>query len=374
MIITDFARRLLTWQHAHGRHQLPWQGDSDPYPIWLSEIMLQQTRVESVIPYFERFISRFPDVRSLANASQEEVMSLWSGLGYYARARNLHHCARLVVSTHGGQFPRSAAALASLPGIGRSTAAAIAAFAFGERAAILDGNVKRVLCRLFAIEGHPGQRAVEQQLWTLAESLLPNAQLGRYTQAQMDLGALICTRSRPACERCPFRDDCQAFAQGRTGELPAPRPRKTLPNRQARYAVIRRGEQVLVEHRPPSGIWGGLLGLPELPATVDTPARWLAQHFGLHCNAVIPLPGLRHLFTHFSLDVEPLLFDIELDATFPRSGEASWRWLALAELDQAALPTPVRRILGSLPSRSQHQESQEPQETQPRSSPQGRMS
>lgn len=353
MIITDFASRLLAWQQVHGRHQLPWQGSKDPYPVWLSEIMLQQTRVDSVIPYFERFIERFPDVRRLASAHQEEVMALWSGLGYYARARNLHRCAQLIVSSHGGEFPRSAATLATLPGIGRSTAAAIAAFAFGERAAILDGNVKRVLCRLFAIDGHPGQRAVEQQLWTLAESLLPAAELGRYTQAQMDLGALVCTRARPACGRCPFQHDCRALAQGRTGELPTPRPRKALPNRHARYAVIRQGGQVVVEARPPSGIWGGLLSLPELPATASpliTPAQWLEQHFGLHCPTAVPLPGLRHLFTHFSLELEPLLFDIGADAAPSRCGEASWRWLRLDQLAEAALPTPIRHILAALPA------------------------
>lgn len=224
-----FAARLLNWQRTHGRHDLPWQASREPYRIWLSEIMLQQTQVETVIPYYLRFLQRFPDLPALAAASLEDVLALWSGLGYYARARNLHRAAREVRDQHDGQFPRTAAEIANLPGIGRSTAAAIAAFAHGERAAILDGNVKRVLCRVFGVEGFPGSAAVDRELWALAERLLPEAEIGRYIQAQMDLGATVCTRSRPACGRCPFAADCIAQRSGRIAELPTPRPRKAVP-------------------------------------------------------------------------------------------------------------------------------------------------
>ncbi len=233
--MSDFADRLIAWQRHNGRHDLPWQGGHDPYRIWLSEIMLQQTQVDTVIPYYQRFLARFPDVASLAAAPVEDVMALWSGLGYYARARNLHRAACTIVEAHGGAFPRSAAEIAGLPGIGRSTAAAIAAFAYGERAAILDGNVKRVLCRIFGVEGFPGEKAVENRLWALAESLLPEHEVGRYIQAQMDLGATLCTRGKPACSRCPFADDCVARRENRVAELPTPRPKKVV--RAARYAL-----------------------------------------------------------------------------------------------------------------------------------------
>lgn len=196
--MSEFATRLTAWQREHGRHDLPWQGGTDPYRIWLSEIMLQQTQVETVIPYYQRFLARFPDVAALAAAPVEDVMTLWSGLGYYARARNLHRAAQRIMSDHGGRFPTTAAEISTLPGVGRSTAAAIAAFAFGERGAILDGNVKRVLSRIFGVDGFPGEKAVENRLWTLAESLLPERDIGRYIQAQMDLGATLCTRARPA--------------------------------------------------------------------------------------------------------------------------------------------------------------------------------
>ncbi|HRP65361.1 MAG TPA: A/G-specific adenine glycosylase [Thauera sp.] len=353
--MSDLARRLIAWQRDHGRHDLPWQGGTDPYRIWLSEIMLQQTQVETVIPYYQRFLARFPDVAALAAAPVEDVMALWSGLGYYARARNLHRAAQCIVDTHGGIFPRTAAEIATLPGVGRSTAAAIAAFAHGERAAILDGNVKRVLCRLFGVEGFPGAKAVENQLWALAESLLPEREVGRYIQAQMDLGATLCTRARPACGRCPFHDDCVARRDGRIAELPAARPRKAVPRRSARYAVIVREREVLLERRPPSGIWGGLLALPELPPEVEDAARWAGARFGLSCAPAARLTPLSHTFTHFVLDMQPLLLQVDGG---PGSGgrpgahrvaEADdAHWQPLHALDAAALPTPVRRILGAL--------------------------
>jgi len=346
----EFAARLTDWHRRHGRHDLPWQrrpGEApDPYRIWLSEIMLQQTQVDTVIPYYARFLARFPDLASLAAAPIDDVLALWSGLGYYARARNLHRAARIVVDLHDGRFPRRVDDIAALPGVGRSTAAAIAAFAFGERAAILDGNVKRVLCRAFGIDGFPGERAVEKRLWALADALLPASAVDTYIQAQMDLGATVCTRGRPACERCPLVEVCVARAEDRIAELPAARPRKPVPQRRVRVAVIRRDGQVLLERRPPAGIWGGLLSLPEIPEAEVDAARWVAARFGVASRDGVELAPLQHAFTHFRLEIAPLRFDV------PAAGgcvaDAEHRWVALAELDAAGLPTPVRRILGAL--------------------------
>jgi len=240
--MSQFAEAIIAWQRTHGRHDLPWQRTRDPYAIWLSEIMLQQTQVATVIPYYRRFRERFPDISSLAQADINEVLRLWSGLGYYSRARNLHAAAKQIVERHGGVFPRRLADIEALPGIGRSTAAAIAGFAYGARAAILDGNVKRVLARHFAVEGYPGERAVEQKLWALAESLLPARDIEAYIQGSMDLGATICLSKRPHCNRCPVASTCAAYAQNRVHELPTPRPRKTLPTRETHMAVLLHGD------------------------------------------------------------------------------------------------------------------------------------
>ena len=247
---------------------------------------------------------------------------------------------------HGGAFPRSAAAIAGLPGVGRSTAAAIAAFAWGERVAILDGNVKRVLCRVFGIEGFPGDKAVETRLWTLAASLLPEHGIGRYIQAQMDLGATLCTRARPACARCPFHDDCVARRDGRVAELPAARPKKEVPRRGARCAVIVHQGAVLLERRPPAGIWGGLLALPELPAEADDAQAWSARRFGLATAAPQPLAPLTHAFTHFVLELQPLL--LHAHSIHGLADDGALCWLPLGAHAEAALPTPVRRILDEL--------------------------
>ncbi|MDR2688373.1 MAG: A/G-specific adenine glycosylase [Azoarcus sp.] len=344
--MTAFAPRLIAWQAAHGRHGLPWQASRDPYRIWLSEVMLQQTQVATVTPYYIRFLARFPDVAALAAAPLEDVMALWSGLGYYARARNLHRAARQVMEKHGGRFPAARAELAELPGIGRSTAAAIAAFANQERAAILDGNVKRVLCRVFGIEGPPGEKATETRLWALAESLLPDdgKDIGAYIQAQMDLGATLCTRGHPQCAACPLADECVARREGRVAELPTPRPRKILPRRRQRFAVLMLDDKVLLERRPPVGLWGGLLGLLEIPPDVGI-ARW-AERFGLDCGQPELLPALTHTFTHFILELES--WRIPLRA-FPRMlAEPTHEWLALDRIESAALPTAVRKILTAL--------------------------
>lgn len=344
--MSNFATRLIAWQRRHGRHGLPWQGCRDPYRVWLAEVMLQQTQVATARGYYERFLSRFPDLESLASAELGDVLTLWSGLGYYARARNLHACARKLMQAHGGVFPASAAALARLPGIGRSTAAAIAAFCFDERAPILDGNVRRVLARHFGIEGFPGQAAVERQLWALAQTLLPAraADMGRYTQALMDLGATCCTRSAPRCAECPLRSRCVARRTGRTSELPTPAPARAVARRRAHWLLVVGGEAVLLESRPPKGLWGGLLALPSFAS-----ARALeraAQPFA----AGQPLrrwPARRHAFTHFTLEFTPHW----VEAAAMPACEPGWQWLPLAALERAPLPTPVRTLLLELRDR-----------------------
>jgi A/G-specific adenine glycosylase len=270
-------------------------------------------------------------------------MALWSGLGYYARARNLHACAQAVVERHGGQFPRDPAVIAELPGIGRSTANAIADFCFAARAPILDGNVKRVLCRCFGMEGFPGAPAVEKRLWQLADELLPTRDVGTYIQAQMDLGATICTRTKPRCGECPLAEQCVALREGRTGELPQAKPRRALPERETTLLVLRHGTSVLMEQRPPQGIWGGLLSLPELPEGAD--AAHHAESFGCRVLSVMPLAPLTHTFTHFRLTMKPLLIDAE---PLLHAAEASLRWLDLGGIESAALPAPVRELLKSL--------------------------
>jgi A/G-specific adenine glycosylase len=345
---SDFAGRVIRWQRAHGRHGLPWQGTRDAFRIWLSEIMLQQTQVSTVIPYYERFLGRFPEVTALAAASADDVMSLWSGLGYYARARNLHRAAREVVERFGGVFPTSFDDLASLPGVGRSTAGAIAAFASGERRAILDGNVRRVLARHAGIAGDPGGAEVLAQLWQAAESRLPGKGIEGYTQGMMDLGADVCTVRKPACPLCPVSADCIARLEDRVEELPGKRVR--APRRRKRIAMlvaISRGE-VLLQKRPPTGIWGGLWSLPEADAAAD-PARAI-RDWGITPTQVSPLEPFEHAFTHFTLEVAPYRIDVR--ASKPIAAEKGATWLPLSELQGAALPSPVRKLLRSIAAAS----------------------
>ena len=298
-MIEGFAATLLSWYDQHGRKDLPWHKSADPYQIWLSEVMLQQTQVKTVIPYFEKFLARFPTVVALANAQEDEVLHLWSGLGYYARARNLHHAAKQVLNEFSGKVPRQQAELESLKGIGRSTAAAIRAQAFGESAAILDGNVKRVLARLVAEEEWPGKPSAETRLWQLSESLLPESRIRDYTQAIMDLGALVCKRSNPGCQSCPFQTTCKAFRQQRVNELPARKPKKAMPVRQITFLILLNPEQeVLLEKRPPVGIWGGLWSFPE--ATTDSVQDRLAEFNVLDATAT-KLDSGQHVFSHFRL-------------------------------------------------------------------------
>jgi A/G-specific adenine glycosylase len=343
--VKAFSRRLIEWQKAHGRHDLPWQGTRDPYRLWLSEIMLQQTQVATVIPYYERFLARFPDILSLARADDGEVMRLWSGLGYYARARNLHGAARQVADMHGGHFPLSIEAVSALPGIGRSTAAAIVAFATGEAHAILDGNVKRVLARHAGIEGGVDRAPVIARLWSEAEARLPKRDVEAYTQALMDLGATLCTRTEPACDRCPVRADCVARREGRVDELPGRKAARAARERVATWLVVLAGDAVLVEMRPSPGIWGGLWSLPECEGRAD-PREALATR-GLATGEPRALPVVTHPFTHFTLQATPWLAKARSRAVLPADRES--RWLALAEAPEAALPAPVKRLLAALP-------------------------
>ena len=338
MTAPSFGSRIVRWQAAHGRHDLPWQASRDPYRIWVSEIMLQQTQVAAVIPYFERFMARFPTVEALARAEAGEVMSLWSGLGYYARARNLHRAARAVAES-GGAFPTRFEALVALPGIGRSTAAAISAFAAGERRAILDGNVRRVLARHAGEAADPSSAKGLARLWSLAEARLPSRAIEAYTQGLMDLGATVCTARNPACGRCPVATDCIARREERWHELPGKRRKAARARRSvAMLLVIDRGE-VLLEKRPASGIWGGLWSLPEAPDAESVPAA--ARAWGLAPRRIEALEAFEHAFTHFTLAVTPW----RIHAPRPRRAPANGVWLALAEIEGAALPSPVRKLL-----------------------------
>jgi len=332
-----FADRLLAWWQENGRHDLPWQHPREAYRVWVSEIMLQQTQVETVIGYFDRFVQRFPDLQSLAEAELDDVLALWSGLGYYARARNLHAAARQVRENFGGALPADPDALCQLPGIGRSTAAAIVAQAFDRRAVILDGNVKRVLARHAGVSGWPGAPAVERELWREADRRTPDERAADYTQAIMDLGATVCRRSSPACYACPVAADCVAVARNLQHELPTPRPKRELPERASRFLIARdEANRVLLVRRPPSGVWGGLWCLPE------------AGEIEFEAVETLPAPrGLRHVFTHFALH---MTFDhARVDKTPAHVGEgASLEWFALDRALAAGLPQPVRKVLSTL--------------------------
>jgi A/G-specific adenine glycosylase len=348
-----FSAAIIEWQQQHGRHALPWQNTSDAYRIWLSEIMLQQTQVAAVIPYYQRFLLRFPDVAALAAAPAEDVMAHWSGLGYYSRARNLHRCAQRVLQEYGGKFPCEPALLAELPGIGRSTAAAIAAFSCGARAAILDGNVKRVFARVFGIDGYPGTKPVEALMWRRAVALLPAQNIQAYTQGLMDLGATLCSRSKPSCERCPLQARCVALASGRVAELPQRKPASVRPEKRLAMLVVLDRDQVLLLQRPDSGIWGGLLSLPELdPALLAPLAAQPHQPHPAFSQALAPfgsiadcepLPPFSHGFTHFKLQVAP--YRIGLKKRHAMVGQLPHVWYPTDQLAQAPLPAPVKKLL-----------------------------
>jgi A/G-specific adenine glycosylase len=339
--MTGFARRIVDWQRTHGRHDLPWQRTRDAYRIWVAEIMLQQTQVATVIPYYDRFLAAFPDVSALARADEDAVLARWSGLGYYRRARHMHAAAREVVDRHGGTFPRDAAMLAALPGIGPSTAAAIAAFASGERGAILDGNVKRVLARHRGIDGDPASPAVEAALWALARRLVPREAIEAYTQGMMDLGATLCTRTKPRCGECPVARDCVARREGRTGDLPWKRSRRALPHREVQLVWAELAGDVLLERRPSTGVWGRLWSLPEIDVDAD-PVAALSERYGIGARLLERLAPVDHAFTHYALTMHPS----RLAAKASRAAlPAECMWIARADLAGAALPAPIRKLL-----------------------------
>ncbi len=382
----SFSSRLIAWQRTHGRHDLPWQG-ANAYHVWLSEIMLQQTQVATVIPYYQRFTASFPTIAALAAASEEQVLAHWSGLGYYARGRNLHRAAQIIVEKYHGEFPREFEQIVELPGIGRSTAAAICALAYHEHRAILDGNVKRVLARYCGIAGWASDKKVETQLWQQAEVLLPppcrgrvgegvemlptstpilvapslrspslkggrdlsaanerigiNNDIASYIQAQMDLGATLCTRSKPKCGECPVHSDCLAFQSGRVSELPTPRPRKAMPERHTTFLLLMHGNDILLEKRPGSGIWGGLWCPPQFDDE-DAAREWFVQN-GMTASDGERLETFTHTFTHFKLHITPLM--IQLARKPLHAAQLGSVWLDVEEALGAAIPTPVRRML-----------------------------
>jgi A/G-specific adenine glycosylase len=344
----QFTQRLLDWYTAHGRHHLPWQMNPTPYRVWVSEIMLQQTQVATVIPYFERFTLRFPDVNSLASAPLDEVLHLWTGLGYYARARNLHRCAQIVAAHYGGEFPLQIEALIQLPGIGRSTAGAILALACSQRQPILDGNAKRALARVFGIDGDPTSTIVNTALWAQADACTPSSRVAEYTQAIMDLGATVCTRSRPACAKCPMKDGCVAALQGRQAELPGKKRKAKRASRETTLLIARSGSNgstaVLLERRPASGVWGGLWSPPQFKSVQDA-LLWCRKELG---DAGEPqmLPPIDHAFTHFDLRLNPLQVLCRPHATV-RDGDDRL-WYPLDAPPRIGLPQPIRELLTRL--------------------------
>ncbi|MBT8130233.1 MAG: A/G-specific adenine glycosylase [Gammaproteobacteria bacterium] len=345
MRAASFSTRVLAWFDVHGRHDLPWQQRRTPYRVWIAEIMLQQTQVGTVIPYYLRFIKTFPGLDTLASASLDHVLEHWSGLGYYSRARNLHKAARIIASEHGGVFPQEIEQLVALPGIGQSTAAAILAQALDQRHAILDGNVKRVLCRHHAIEGWPGKTGVMKQLWKLAEQHTPDERVADYTQAIMDLGATLCKRSSPRCEHCPLIADCVAYRHQSVQRYPSPRPKKILPVKAARLLLVTDSAsgKLLLEKRPPSGIWGGLWSLPE--AGVDEEiAQLCRRRWGLKVLNNEDCDAFRHTFSHYHFQITPCRVQVQLEPAAVQE-PANIIWCSAGDATRRALAAPVARII-----------------------------
>lgn len=343
----DFARRVLHWHRRAGRRDLPWQRDTTPYRVWVSEIMLQQTRVATVIPYYERFMDRFPSLPALATASLDEVLHHWSGLGYYARGRHLHRAAGQIMEQHSGRFPEDLESLMALPGVGRSTAGAVLSLACGQRHPILDGNVKRVLTRCFGIAGWPGTSAVQKRLWQLSDQLTPKRDAGPYNQAMMDIGAGLCTRRRPACDDCPLMSRCAAFREGDPERYPTPKPRKRLPVRSVRMLLLRGAPgRLLLERRPPTGIWGGLWSLPECSLESD-PLAWSRERLGLEARPLAEWAPLRHTFSHYHLDIHPVEMQVENSAKCVMEGDRRV-WYNTACPDRRGLPAPVEKMIQRL--------------------------
>ena len=341
------APLLLDWWTRHGRRNLPWQRDPTPYRVWISEIMLQQTQVATVERYYDRFLAAFPDVTALAAAEQDAVLHLWSGLGYYARARNLHRAARIIVDEHGGELPASIEALQALPGIGRSTAGAILALALDRSYPILDGNAKRVLARFFGVDGWPGSSPVNRRLWELAEACTPGERAAQFTQAVMDLGSTVCTRRSPGCAGCPLRQHCVAHGSKRTADIPAARPKRVRPQKKTVFVVMRRGDgSVLLRKRPDEGVWGGLWCFPETSG-VDSVAQWCLRHAGRPPERLDVRPALHHSFTHFDLEMTPVEAFVAKPDNLAMDDDRSL-WYKLDEPSVVGLARPVSRLLESL--------------------------
>jgi len=344
----EFGRRVLQWFDAHGRKQLPWQQNPTPYRVWISEIMLQQTQVATVVPYYRRFIERFPDVQALAEADLDEVLSLWAGLGYYARARNLHQAARILRDHYSGEMPLDLALVQALPGIGRSTAGAILALSAGQRQPILDGNIKRLLARFAAVAGWPGQAAVLARLWEWAEYYTPAERVADYTQAMMDLGALVCTPRRPNCPLCPLAMGCIAHAQNCETEFPGVKPRRDLPVRTTRLLLMRSAMgEILLERRPPVGIWGGLWSFPECPLEADV-VDWCRQQLGLRVTVEPPWQNLRHTFSHFHLDITPVPVIAQPECAEAVLEGGRFVWYKTQDSQRLGMAAPIRLLLTAL--------------------------
>ena len=337
----QFARRVLNWFDKHGRKELPWQQGKTPYRVWVSEIMLQQTQVSTVIGYFDRFMKRFPDIKTLAHAPQDEVLHLWTGLGYYARARNLHRAAQQVLTEFNGEFPKQHDLIQTLPGIGRSTAAAICAICYGHREAILDGNVKRVLARFFGIAGWPGESKVAEKLWHAAESILPKTRLPDYTQAMMDIGATLCTRTKPGCTDCPLAQACVAYAKEAIATYPGKKKFQPLPVKATYMVMFFDGAHaVFLKQRPNKGLWGGLWCFPQVDALMA-----VKREFGISALQKHTWPSFRHTFTHFHLDITPVLVTVKpKEAVSLKEGV----WYDLFDPPQCGLAKPVKSLLEQL--------------------------
>ena len=342
----SFASTVLKWYQRYGRHDLPWQGQN-AYRVWLSEIMLQQTQVSTVIPYYRKFIKRFPNLKSLANASIDEVLQHWQGLGYYARARNLHKAAQAIRDRHRGRFPRQFDAVAALPGVGRSTAGAILSFAYGQRWPILDGNVKRVLARCFRVPGWYGQSDTMKQLWYLADSVTPDENAADFNQAMMDIGSMLCLKRNPKCEACPLKTMCSSYRHHSQAQYPQKKPARAKPHKRTLMLLHRHEDEILLWRRPPSGIWGGLWSLPEVD---DERAIELWQQSFLATTQAprkIQPDVIRHQFTHYSLDISLAIIELESESSqiFDRD---NYTWVNLGDLGNYGLPTPVRKLLSTL--------------------------
>ncbi|MFB6422143.1 MAG: A/G-specific adenine glycosylase [Candidatus Malihini olakiniferum] len=345
-----FRKQVLAWYECHGRKTLPWQQKKTLYTVWLSEIMLQQTRVSTVIPYFQRFVSFFPDIQSLATASLDEVLHLWTGLGYYARARNLHKSAQIIMNQHGGKFPTTIESVTALPGIGRSTAGAVLSLSLGQSYPILDGNVKRVLARCYSVAGWPGKRGVERQLWDLSKQMMPDKDISKFNQAVMDLGAIVCTHNRPKCEFCPLKNGCMAYANYSWANYPGKKLKKALPEKKTWFLLLQKGNKVWLQQRPAMGLWGGLFCFPQFSSDHDV-EPWL-QKRSLKIRDMRRLVSFRHTFSHFYLKIIPLLVPLPIDASYAFRDacveEKIGFWYNLEQQPAVGLAAPVERLLRAL--------------------------